>query len=265
MVVIEICVDSIQSAKNAFNAGANRIELCSSIVDGGITPSLGLVKAVIKAVDIPVFVMIRPRPGDFVYSKYDTNIIFEEIEIMKNAGAAGIVVGVMKTDGSVDDLFLSGIVDAANPMEVTFHRAIDISIDIFRALQDLDNVGVKRVLTSGGCSTAVEGREQIREMVQKIKRQKLDIVVVAAAGIHEQNAVELVQYTGVTEVHASLQTVAESLSKYVPKKPLVFGKEKLYNPDTELNFYQANYGRITSMRRVLNGHGQDSCSSRSSD
>ncbi|KIY73481.1 hypothetical protein CYLTODRAFT_416854 [Cylindrobasidium torrendii FP15055 ss-10] len=160
---IEVCVDSVQSAINAVNGGADRLELCATLANGGTTPSLGLFKAVSRAVpDVPIMVMIRPRAGDFVYNELELGVMLDDIKSFKNRGAYGVVFGVLTPQGQVDKEATKLLVDFSLPMQVSFHRAFDATRDPFEALEDIISIGgVSRILTSGHAKNVVDGLDMI--------------------------------------------------------------------------------------------------------
>ena len=162
--LVEICVDSLESATIAEAAGAGRIELCSALSEGGLTPSAGLVEAVRNNISIEVFVIIRPRGGDFLYSDHDFSVMRRDIERAGEAGADGIVTGLLNRDGTVDVERTAVLVEYATPMKVTFHRAFDLCREPKRALEDIISAGAARLLTSGQARTAIEGAQLIKEL-----------------------------------------------------------------------------------------------------
>ena len=202
-VLIEVCVDSVASAVAAERGGAERIELCSSLIEGGITPSTGLIEITRAAVSLPLHVMIRPRGGDFCYDDSEFEIMRRDITRAKELGADSIVFGILNVSGHVDVTRTRQLLDLARPLPVTFHRAFDMTADLSRSLEDLCALGVDRVLTSGAEQTAVEGRQTIARLVQESRSR---IAIMAGSGIKPENARRLVDETGVTEIHVGLRT-----------------------------------------------------------
>ena len=197
-VLVEACVDSVLSAVAAERGGAGRLELCDALFDGGTTPSAGMISAVKAAVRIPVFVIVRPRGGGFVYSFEELAVMRLDVEAARMLGADGIVVGVLTKDGKVDADQLHALVAAAKGLPVTFHRAFDLTRDREQALETLLRCGVTRVLTSGGAPTALEGVEAIAALVRRGAGQ---ITVMAGGGVREETVQEIVHRAGVAEVH----------------------------------------------------------------
>jgi copper homeostasis protein len=214
-VIVEICVDSIESAIAADRGGADRVELCGSLIEGGITPSAGLTATVLGRVSLGVFAMIRPRAGDFLYSPDEFKAMERDILMAKQLGADGVVFGILNEDGGVDSTRVKRLVEVARPLKITFHRAFDVSRDLSNSLEDLIGAGVDRVLTSGGEQTAELGKARIAEL----KRQGgARIALMAGSGINENNARQLIAETGVREIHASLRTPVQSPMRYRNKK-----------------------------------------------
>src|SRR5882672_2127052 len=179
-ILIEICVDSVASAVAAERGGAHRVELCGDLIDGGITPSTGMIELVRAKVTIALQVMIRPRGGDFCYDADEFDIMQRDIELAKTLGADGIALGMLHPDGNIDTQRSGRLVELARPLDVTFHRAFDMSADLSRSLEAVCLPGATRILTSGGQSTAFEGIESIAELVKGAKGQ---IAIMAGSGI----------------------------------------------------------------------------------
>ena len=197
-MILEVCANSYQSAINAAEAGAHRIELCSELSVGGITPSYGLLKKVIQAIVIPVFVLIRPRSGDFVFSEGEYEIMKHDIEMCKNLGCKGIVSGVLNKNNTVDIERTKALVALSKPLDFTFHRAFDLVDNPFKSLEGLIDIGVNRVLTSGQETTAEKGLGLLKQLNKKSK----NIMMLPGSGINPENA-KLFKDSGFQEIHAS--------------------------------------------------------------
>jgi copper homeostasis protein len=210
-LILEVCVDSVDSAIAAQRGGAHRIELCSNLLECGVTPSAGLIATVRSALSIELYVMIRPRGGDFYYSSDEVEIMERDIQVAKDRGANGIVLGALRVDGTVDVERTRHLVDVSAPLEVTFHRAFDMSADLFRSLRDVRDAGVRRVLTSGGKQTAAEGAEVLAGLV---KAPGVVPAIIAASGINESNVSALIEKTGVRQVHATLRSMVPSQMRH---------------------------------------------------
>jgi copper homeostasis protein len=208
-VIVEICVESLASAIAADRAGADRIELCSDLNVGGITPQASLIRDVRRALShAKLHVLVRPRPGDFVYSVHEIATMQRSIDEAKTLGADGVVLGVLKDGGRIDVHATRELTQLARPMAVTFHRAFDRSPDPERALEDVIGTGCDRILTAGGAKpdgaepvSALDGSAALRELVAAARNR---IIVLAAGGIRAKNVRDLIATTGVAEVHSSL-------------------------------------------------------------
>jgi copper homeostasis protein len=197
-VLVEACVDSVESARAAEAGGAGRIELAQNLFEGGTTPSAGLIAVVRERVAIPIHVLVRPRGGDFVYDADDVRVMLGNIAFAKAAGVDGVVVGALLADGGIDEQHTRILIDAARPLSVTFHRAFDLARDHFEALDTLLALGVDRVLTSGGAATALEGLDTLTATAWRSKGR---CIVIAAGGITDRNVGRIVVDAGIQEVH----------------------------------------------------------------
>ena len=200
-MIKEACVESFEKALEAQSNGANRIELCENLAVGGTTPSYGTVKICLEKLNIPIFPMIRARGGNFVYSKDEIKIMKEDIKIFKELGVKGVVLGCLTSDNKIDLEFTKELVDLAYPMEVTFHKSIDEILNPLDYIDDLVNIGIKRILTSGGKATALEGKDLINKMIKK-SNGRLKIVV--AGKVTKENLNGLSNLISADEFHGKL-------------------------------------------------------------
>lgn len=197
-ILIEAAVESAEGAIAAERGGADRIELCANLTEGGTTPSAGTIGVALARVGVPIFVMIRPRGGDFLYSSIELSVMMRDIATARTLGAHGVVLGVLAADGTVDVERTRALVEAARPLPVTFHRAFDLASSLNDALDALIESGISRVLTSGGAARAGDGIEQIASLVQRGGDR---ITVMPGGGISAANAGQIIGRTGVREIH----------------------------------------------------------------
>ena len=200
-MIKEACVESFEKALEAQNNGADRIELCENLSVGGTTPSYGTVKICLEKLNIPIFPMIRARGGNFVYSKDEIEIMKEDIKVFKDLGVKGLVLGCLTSDNKIDLELTKTLVNLAYPMEITFHKAIDEISNPLDYIEDLVNIGIKRILTSGGKATALEGKDLINEMIKK-SNGRLKIVV--AGKVTKENLNGLSNLISANEFHGKL-------------------------------------------------------------
>ena len=199
--LFELCAETMQAAQAAESGGGSRIELCSQLSIGGVTPSQELTSAVIGKLSIPVHILIRPRGGDFVYSAAEFDRMRRQIEQVKQAGAAGIALGILLPDGSVDAERSRELVSQARPLSVTFHRAFDETADLIDALESVIQTGADCLLTSGGAADVLTGANSIA----RLRRQAAGrIQIMAGGGLRLANLVKVVRLTGVSYLHGSL-------------------------------------------------------------
>lgn len=197
-IVFEVCVDSVDAAVAAERGGAHRVELCSDLLEGGLTPSHGTIEVARKRLGIKIMSMVRPRGGDFCYSEAEFDVMRHDVAAAKALGADGIVLGLLNPDGTVDRKRTEELVAIARPLPVTFHRAFDMTRDPFEALDTLIELGVDRVLTSGQEPTVLEGIDLIAALVERAAGR---IIVMPGGGITERTAPKIVRALKVSEMH----------------------------------------------------------------
>ncbi len=196
--LVEACCDSIETARAAQSCGAGRIELCGA-GEGGTTPSLGMIAHCRELLVVPMAVMIRPRAGDFVYSEEERDVMSADIMTARALGVNTVVLGILRSDGTVDEEAMLPLVASARPMQVTFHRAFDRTPDLHAALESLLRLGIDTVLTSGGQKFALDGVNTLASLRQRAGEQ---LTVMAGGGVRAHNVREIVSGSGVTAVHA---------------------------------------------------------------
>jgi copper homeostasis protein len=207
---IEICVEGIDGLVAAQQAGADRVELCASLLEGGLTPSLGVVREALRVGTIPFHVIIRPRGGDFLYSELEFASMIEDVKAMRDLGVVGVVIGCLTADGEIDEARTKALVDAARPMKVTCHRAFDMTRDYRAAIETLIRAGVDRVLTSGQRDTAIEGIDILKDTTAIADGR---IVIMACGALDQSNIAQVRRATGVDEMHfAALKTLKSTMA-----------------------------------------------------
>ena len=211
--IIEICLESVESVIAAEKGGADRVELCSDLFEGGLTPTIGTVKTALKKSNIKINAMIRPRGGDFCYSDEEFEVMKEDIKAFKETGINGIVFGILTPEGDVDVKRSKEIIELARPLAVTFHRAFDMTRDPYKSLEELIELGVDRVLTSGQEATVPEGAELLEELVQIAGDR---IIVMPGCGITERNFPKLRDKIKAKEYHIYLPYETTSKMKFHP-------------------------------------------------
>jgi len=204
---LEVCANGYESALNAQIGGAKRVELCDNLAEGGTTPSYSQIALSKKNLGIEVWPIIRPRGGDFFYSDIEFELMKEDIKICKSLNCDGIVIGILKADGSIDKTRCAELIELAKPMPVAFHRAFDMSNDMEKALEDLIDLGIARVLSSGGANSAIDGLEKLAKLVTQANGR---ISIMPGAGINENNIAKLISTTGAKEFHASAKAFVSS-------------------------------------------------------
>ena len=235
MYIFEICANSVASCKAAQDGGADRVELCSGIPEGGTTPSFGMIRKAREAISIALNVIIRPRGGDFLYSSEELDEMINDIRAAKELGADGLVFGCLTKEGNVDMEAMTMLMKAADGLPVTFHRAFDHSADPFKALEDIISLGCVRILTSGCRPTAIEGSVLLEQLV---KRAGDRIIIMPGCGVNESNIAEIARLSGAREFHFSAREPVES--------GMIFR-----NPDVAMGSEEDPYGTVrTTAARV---------------
>jgi copper homeostasis protein len=209
--IIEICVEGLDGVLAAEQGGADRAELCASLAEGGVTPSLGTVKEALARAKIPFFVIIRPRGGDFLYSDTEFATMLADVTALRALGVAGVVVGCLTEDGAIDEQRMLALVQAARPMRVTCHRAFDMTPDPLAALEALIRCGVDRVLTSGQTPAAIDSLPVLRDLIQQAGAR---IVVMVCGRLAVDNIAQVKRETGAREMHFSAPMRSDSRMRY---------------------------------------------------
>jgi len=212
-VKLEICLDSAESAVISQENGADRVELCDNLLQGGTTPSTGVLRVTRKNIEIGLQVIIRPRGGDFLYSKYEYEAMKEDIKIAGEEGADGVVFGILSSDGTIDVERNAELVSYAHPMNCTFHRAFDVVRDSSAALEEVIELGFDRILTSGQEATVLEGAPRIIELIQQAGDR---IIIMPGNGITSKNIERISDLIGAQEYHVAVDHVRESGMSYRP-------------------------------------------------
>jgi len=244
LMKMEICIDSVESAIIAQHAGADRVELCAGLIEGGTTPSAGTIQAVRRHVTLGVMVIIRPRGGDFLYHELEMETMLEDVHTAKRLGADGVVVGCLRSDGSIHVEQTRALIQAARPMSVTFHRAFDQCAEPLLALEQVMELGAERLLTSGQEASALEGVELIRTLREKAANR---IIIMPGGGITPRNVRKIVALTGASEIHMSCRRTVESGMTH--RNSRVFMGAALYPPEYQRKI--ADESGIRSVRQAV--------------
>lgn len=209
--ILEACVDSVESAMEAVKGGANRMEVCGNLIIGGTTPNINLFKILKEKTNIKMNVLIRPRYGDFRYTENEFEIMKRDIKMFKKAGASGVVIGMLKPDGTLDIDGMKELIAEAEGMHVTLHRAFDVCRDPFATLEEAKKLGINSILTSGQKNNCTQGRELLKELVEK-SEHKIEILI--GSGINSSNVEDVISYTKSYTVHTSGKREVESDMQY---------------------------------------------------
>lgn len=199
-MLLEICASSLQSALNAQRGGAQRIELCCNLEQGGLTPSYGTIKLARAALSIEIFVLIRPRAGDFIYTELELAQMREDILFCKSIGIDGVVFGVLEEQAKIDLAINKELIQLAAPMQTTFHRAFDCLKNPTQGLEQVIDLGFDRILTSGLEPTAIEGKVLLKKLIEQAQNR---ITILPGSGLNSQNVADFIVFTNTKEIHAS--------------------------------------------------------------
>jgi copper homeostasis protein len=241
---LEICIDSVESAVIAQHAGADRVELCAGLIEGGTTPSAGTIQAVRRRVTLGVMVIVRPRGGDFLYNDFELETMLEDVHTAKRLGADGVVVGCLRSDGSINLEQTRALIQAARPLSVTFHRAFDLCAEPLLALEQIIELGAERLLTSGQEASVLEGADLIRTLRERAANR---IIILPGGGITPRNVQKIAALTGASELHLSCRRTVES--GMVHRNSRVFMGGALYPPEYQRKL--ADESGIRSVRQAV--------------
>lgn len=249
MPLIEVCVNSVESAIQSQEGGADRVELCDNLFEGGTTPSAGSIALARERLRIKLHVIIRPRGGDFLYSDLEFAIMQRDIESAKTLGADGVVIGLLTADGEIDVVRTRTLTELARPMSVTFHRAFDVARSPLEALETLIDIGMDRILTSGQEESVSEGAELIAKLISQAGDR---IIIMPGGGFSERNVARIVAQTGAKEIHVTGFAEVESGMRY--RNPRVFMGGTLRPPEYQRAVISAAI--IQSLRSQCNNHSR---------
>lgn len=241
MAILEICAGSVESAIAARDGGAQRIELCAALEVGGVTPSAGVIAEARKVKGLTLNVIIRPRGGDFLYNEYEVACMEEDIRTCKRLGVDGVVIGALTTDGDIDTATSKRLIDAADGMSITFHRAFDMCRDPQKALEELITLGCHRVLTSGQAPIATAGIELLEKLVKQADGR---IIIMPGCGVNSNNARMILQATGANEIHASARKSVGS--------GMIFRNSSVSMGNSDCDEYARKETDVNEVRAIVN-------------
>lgn len=239
-ILLEIAANSVQSALIAQYGGADRIEFFSNLAEGGVTPSYGSLKLVREKIKIPVYVMLRPRGGDFNYTELEFEEMVHDLALIRNLGFEGVVFGILTPQGTLDIARNKTLVELAKPMKCTLHRAFDRVVDAKQALEDAISCGFERILSSGCEATALNGATTIKTLVTLANGR---IALLGGSGVNSGNVADLIQQTGLSEVHSTAKAILPSLMEY--------HNPALQNGAQELAQYSCDLNEVKAIKAAL--------------
>jgi len=240
---LEVCANGYESALAAQNGGAKRVELCDNLAEGGTTPSYAQIALAKKNLSIEIWPIIRPRGGDFLYTDLEFELIKEDIKICKSLNCDGVVIGILKADGEIDKERCAILIELAKPLSVSFHRAFDMSNNLEKSLEDLIELGIVRVLSSGASSSAIKGAETLARLVLQAKGR---ISIMPGAGINENNLQQLIDKSSATEFHASAKEFVSSKMKFRNSE------SKMGNIDDEYQYELSSVEKVRALVKIIN-------------
>ena len=243
MFKLEVVAYNIESALRAQHGGADRIELCADPGEGGTTPAYGTIEVVRQNINVDLYVMIRPRGGDFEYSSYEFHAMKRDMAQAQKLSADGVVFGILQRDGSVDKKRCAELIQRARPLKVTCHRAFDRTRDPFQALEDCIEIGFDRILTSGMAPTAPEGANVLRELVARAGDR---IIIMPGSGVNDTNLTQLIEITRAKEYHSSAVAYRKSTMEYVNPDLKAMGSDATH----EFEVRTCDVGKIARMVQI---------------
>lgn len=241
--ILESCVDLVESAIEADKGGANRIELCSNLIIGGTTPDINLFHLVRKHVNININVLIRPRFGDFCYSDYEFEIMKRDVDMFRQVGAHGFVIGILKPDGTLDMERMKQLMDIAQDMNITLNRAFDVCKDPLQTLEQAKQLGIDTILTSGQKNSCIQGKKLIKQLVESSKGE---VEILVGGGVTADIMYEMLHYTRATSFHMSGKIAIESLMEF-RKEEVRMGLDLL----SEYVIWKTDHKKIAQVRRII--------------
>ncbi|MDO3626356.1 copper homeostasis protein CutC [Mucilaginibacter sp. BT774] len=247
MINLEVCANTLTSALSAQEGGAIRVELCDNLGEGGTTPSYGQIKLARQLLHIKLYVLVRPREGDFLYTDTEFEIMKTDVQNCIDIGCDGVVIGILNPDGSIDTKRCAELVKMATDkgLGVTFHRAFDMCNDMDKALEEIIAMGCERILTSGGRSTAIEGAHIIAHLIEKAAGR---IIIMPGSGVSESTVADLVHYTKATEIHSSARGPVKSQMQY-HNDHIILSREHL----DESSILMTNANKVREIIKLANG------------
>lgn len=245
--LLEVCIDSVESGIIAEIAGADRLELCDNLYEGGTTPSIGTIRLALQRISIPINIIIRPRGGDFLYNDIELAIMLEDIKQAKEEGVSGIVIGLLTPAGEIDIETTKVLIAAARPMSVTFHRAFDMTPEPFKALEDVILTGADRLLTSAHRNMVYNNPELIGELIIRSGKR---VIIMPGAGINENNIADIINKTDATEFHVTGHKEVESKMEYRKGDIFMGGLKEI--PEFSHNY--ADHATLVKMRDILDSY-----------